>query len=218
MYYLMTEVAVLDPSAKSRPITILVPGTFSYLHYGHFRFFQDCKCAFSQVRLMVGIHDSAQSFLSEEEKTQTLAQIAGVDEVILHLPRVDKSLVEKYAIDYVAVCTEFEPQVSVNDGILCLSGYTSQVNTQRIAEEVYAKEEEFLMHILEDKLQAWECGMTRGELHLHQVRLYIRRKLALWSDQRSEDVAKQPAFRLLERSAERMLKRLLTPDRSRNHP
>lgn len=214
----MTEFAALVPRPKNRPITILVPGTFSYLHYGHFRFFQDCKCAFSQVRLIVGIHDSAHSFLSAQEKTQTLAQIAGVDEVILHLPRVDQQLVEKYAIDYVAVWMEFEPQVSVNDSILCLSGHTAQVNTQRIAEQVYAQEEDFLMHILEDKLEAWECGMPRVQLHLHQVRLYIRRKLALWSDQRTEDMEKQPAFRLLGRTAERMLKRLLTPDRHRNHP
>ena len=218
LYYLMTESAASGLQSKDRPVAILVPGVFSYLHYGHFRFFQECKAAFRQVRLVVGIHDSPQTFLSTREKTQTVAQITAVDEVILHLPKVDRDLVEKYGIDYVAVWTEFEPQVLAVDAILCLPGYSAQGNTQKIAELVYASEEDFLMHILEDKLQAWECGMTRAQLHLHQVRLYIRRKLALWSDLQTEDMRRQPALRLLGKAAERLLKRLLTSDRPRNHP
>lgn len=149
---------------------------------------------------------------------QTLSQIASVDEVLLHLPRVDRQLLDKYAVDYVAVCTEFEPQVVQVEAILCFPGYYSAVNTHKIAELVYAEEEVLLMHILEDKLEAWECGMTKAALHFHRVRLFIRRKLALWSGRRAEDCRSKPAFNLLAKAAERMLKRLISLDRPRDHP
>ena len=149
---------------------------------------------------------------------QTLSQIASVDEVLLHLPRVDRLLLDKYAVDYVAVCTEFEPQVMQVEEILCFPGYYAPVSTQKIAEMVYAEEEDLLMHILEDKLEAWECGMTQAALHLHRIRLFIRRKLARWSGRRAEDCRSKPAFKLLAKAAERMLKRLISLDRHRDHP
>lgn len=212
----MTEPAAMG-KGPDREVSILVPGTFSYLHYGHFRFFQDCKSAFSRVKLTVGIHDSAQSFLSETEKVQTLSQVAGVDDVILHLPKVDRQLLLKHGIDYVALMTEFQPEVLEVTQILCLPGYP-QVNTDQIAEQIYAHEEDFIVHILEDKLEAWECGMTRMQLHMQQVRLYVRRKLARWNGVYPEDVRSQHCFRLLLKATERKLRHLVTSDLPSSYP
>lgn len=214
----MSSPATLSKSLPPRQISILVPGTFSFLHYGHFRFFQACKSAFPRVKLTIGIHDSDQSFLSNEEKVRTLSQIASVDEVLLHLPKVDRLLLDKYAVDYVAVCTEFEPQVLQVKEILCFPGCFAEVSTREIADMVYASEEDFLMHIFEDKLDSWECGMSQAALHFHQIRLYIRRKLAFWSGKRAEDCRSKPAFKLLAKAAERMLKRLISLDKTRDHP
>ena len=218
----MSENQTPGKNLRNRQVTILVPGTFSFLHYGHFRLFEDCKSSFNRVRLIVGIHDSSNSLLTPEEKALTLSHIAAVDEVILHLPRVNRQLMNKHRVDYVAVWTEEKKQSVVAEEVLCMPGYP-HVTTFKLADRIHDEEEDFVMHILEDELEAWECGMSKAQLHWIEFKRKLRKKAAEWFPHYIEvrqDRAANYRLQQIVRRSTRYFSRLLkiSPQQASNYP
>ncbi|KAK4052330.1 choline-phosphate cytidylyltransferase [Microbotryomycetes sp. JL221] len=101
-----------------RPVRIYADGVYDLLHYGHMLQLRQCKLAFPNVYLLVGVCSDelvrkykASPVLTSAERYESVRHCKWVDEVVEDAPwQVDEDFMRAHQIDYVA--HDEEPYVS----------------------------------------------------------------------------------------------------------
>jgi choline-phosphate cytidylyltransferase len=91
-------------SLRNRPIKILLPGHFSFIHAGHRSIISEVKSSFKNVVLIVAIieDETIPSILTSQEKLSTMKSFPEVDQVLLiPTPPSEKDL-QDWKIDLLA--------------------------------------------------------------------------------------------------------------------
>ncbi|KAK4048402.1 choline-phosphate cytidylyltransferase [Microbotryomycetes sp. JL201] len=101
-----------------RPVRVYADGVYDLLHYGHMLQLRQCKLAFPNTYLLVGVCSDelvrkykASPVLSSAERYESVRHCKWVDEVVEDAPwQVDEEFMRAHQIDYVA--HDEEPYVS----------------------------------------------------------------------------------------------------------
>ncbi|KAF2266584.1 cholinephosphate cytidylyltransferas-like protein [Lojkania enalia] len=101
-----------SPPPVGRPVRIYADGVFDLFHIGHMRQLQQCKTAFPDVYLIVGVTGDKETHrrkgltvLSAKERAESVRHCRWVDEVVEDCPWIiahAPEFIEKHKIDYVA--------------------------------------------------------------------------------------------------------------------
>ncbi|KAI5280436.1 hypothetical protein KEM54_003720, partial [Ascosphaera aggregata] len=99
-----------NPPPKDRPVRIYADGVFDLFHLGHMRALEQCKTAFPDVHLIVGVTGDAETHrrkgltvLSGAERAESVRHCKWVDEVVPDCPWiVTPEFLDQHEIDYVA--------------------------------------------------------------------------------------------------------------------
>jgi choline-phosphate cytidylyltransferase len=100
----------LNPPPEDRPIRIYADGVFDLFHLGHMRQLEQCKKAFANVELVVGIPNDKETHarkgltvLTDKQRYETVRHCKWVDEVVEDAPWIlDMKFLKDHKIDYCA--------------------------------------------------------------------------------------------------------------------
>lgn len=100
----------LTPPPTDRPVRIYADGVFDLFHLGHMRQLEQCKKAFPNVELVVGIPNDKETHkrkgltvLTDKQRYETVRHCKWVDEVVEDAPWIlDMKFLKDHKIDYCA--------------------------------------------------------------------------------------------------------------------
>lgn len=165
----------LNPPPTDRPVRIYADGVFDLFHLGHMRQLEQCKKAFPNVELVVGIPNDKETHkrkgltvLSDKQRYETVRHCKWVDEVIEDAPWIlDMKFLKDHKIDYCAhddlpyvadgIDDIYKPMKEA--GMFLATQRTEGISTSDIITKIIRDYDKYLM-------RNFARGATRQELNV----------------------------------------------------
>jgi choline-phosphate cytidylyltransferase len=165
----------LNIPPEDRPIRIYADGVFDLFHLGHMRQLEQCKKAFSNVELVVGIPNDKETHkrkgltvLTDKQRYETVRHCKWVDEVIEDAPWIlDMRFLKDHKIDYCAhddlpyvadgIDDIYKPMKEA--GMFIATQRTEGISTSDIITKIIRDYDKYLM-------RNFARGATRQELNV----------------------------------------------------
>lgn len=165
----------LNPPPSDRPIRIYADGVFDLFHLGHMRQLEQCKKAFPNVELVVGIPNDKETHkrkgltvLSDKQRYETVRHCKWVDEVVENAPWIlDMKFLKDHKIDYCAhddipyvadgIDDIYKPMKEA--GMFIATQRTEGISTSDIITKIIRDYDKYLM-------RNFARGATRQELNV----------------------------------------------------
>lgn len=165
----------LNPPPTDRPVRIYADGVFDLFHLGHMRQLEQCKKAFPNVELVVGIPNDKETHkrkgltvLTDKQRYETVRHCKWVDEVIEDAPWIlDMKFLKDHKIDYCAhddlpyvadgIDDIYKPMKEA--GMFIATQRTEGISTSDIITKIIRDYDKYLM-------RNFARGATRQELNV----------------------------------------------------
>lgn len=165
----------LNCPPEDRPIRIYADGVFDLFHLGHMRQLEQCKKAFPNVELVVGIPNDKETHkrkgltvLTDKQRYETVRHCKWVDEVIEDAPWIlDMKFLKNHKIDYCAhddlpyvadgIDDIYKPMKEA--GMFIATQRTNGISTSDIITKIIRDYDKYLM-------RNFDRGATRQELNV----------------------------------------------------
>lgn len=165
----------LNPPPEDRPIRIYADGVFDLFHLGHMRQLEQCKKAFPNVELVIGIPNDEETHkrkgltvLTDKQRYETVRHCKWVDEVIEDAPWIlDMKFLKDHKIDYCAhddlpyvadgIDDIYKPMKEA--GMFVATQRTEGISTSDIITKIIRDYDKYLM-------RNFARGATRQELNV----------------------------------------------------
>ncbi|ODQ47056.1 hypothetical protein PICMEDRAFT_27172, partial [Pichia membranifaciens NRRL Y-2026] len=166
---------MLNPPPADRPVRIYADGVFDLFHLGHMRQLEQCKKAFPNVELVVGIPNDKETHkrkgltvLSDKQRYETVRHCRWVDEVVEDAPWIlDMKFLKEHKIDYCAhddlpyvadgIDDIYKPMKEA--GMFIATQRTEGISTSDIITKIIRDYDKYLM-------RNFARGATRQELNV----------------------------------------------------
>lgn len=165
----------MNPPPNDRPIRIYADGVFDLFHLGHMRQLEQCKKAFPNVELVVGIPNDKETHkrkgltvLTDKQRYETVRHCKWVDEVVEDAPWIlDMKFLKDHKIDYCAhddlpyvadgIDDIYKPMKEA--GMFIATQRTEGISTSDIITKIIRDYDKYLM-------RNFARGATRQELNV----------------------------------------------------
>ncbi|TID14147.1 hypothetical protein CANINC_004793 [Pichia inconspicua] len=165
----------LNSPPTDRPVRIYADGVFDLFHLGHMRQLEQCKKAFPNVELVVGIPNDKETHkrkgltvLSDKQRYETVRHCKWVDEVVENAPWIlDMKFLKDHKIDYCAhddlpyvadgIDDIYKPMKEA--GMFLATQRTEGISTSDIITKIIRDYDKYLM-------RNFARGATRQELNV----------------------------------------------------